>query len=86
MKKRMHLKKKRKKANYFLLFLIIILTLFVFVFIKFKNIEPLIISYSEMEANKLATLIINVSSGFKLRILVLFPEPLAPTIAIKLAI
>lgn len=61
MKKRMHLKKKRKKANYFLLFLIIILTLFVFVFIKFKNIEPLIISYSEMESNKLATLIINAA-------------------------
>ena len=61
MKKRMHLRKSKKKINYFLLFLFILITIFFLIFIKFMNIKPLILSYSEMEANKLATLVINTA-------------------------
>ncbi len=61
MKKRMHLKPKRKRLGIFILVPIILLILFILAFIRYISIKPLIISYSEMEANKLATLIINTA-------------------------
>ena len=57
----MHLKRRHKKINFFLLILIILFLIVVFSFVKVVNIKPLIINYSEMEANKLATLIINTA-------------------------
>ena len=59
MKKRMHLKKKRKKVKFLIFILIFEFILLLLAFLKYINIKPLIINYSEMEANKLATLIIN---------------------------
>ncbi len=55
----MHLRPKRKKIKLFILIPIVLIILFVFLFVKFVNIKPLIISYSEMQAGKFATLIIN---------------------------
>ncbi len=61
MKKRMHLKKRKKKAKILLLIPLILIILSILLIIKYINIKPLIINYSEMEANKLATLIINTA-------------------------
>lgn len=60
MKRRMHLKKKKKSHKTIWLIIIIVL-LFIFLFKKYIDVKPLIINYSEMEANKLATLIINTA-------------------------
>ena len=59
MKKRMHLKRRRKKKLFLIPFILIILL--ILLVIKFIDIKPLIINYSEMEANKLATLVINTA-------------------------
>lgn len=59
MKKRMHLKRRRKKKSFLIPFILIILL--ILLVIKFIDIKPLIINYSEMEANKLATLVINTA-------------------------
>ena len=61
MKKRMHLKGKRKRINVFILIPILILILILFLIIKYRDIKPMVISFSENEANKLATLIINTA-------------------------
>lgn len=60
LKKRMHLKKK-KKSHKNLWLIVIIVLLVIFLIKKYINVKPLIINYSEMEANKLATLIINTA-------------------------
>lgn len=60
MKKRMHLKSRKKSHK--ILYLLILIILLTFFFIKkYIDVKPLIINYSEMEANKLATLIINTA-------------------------
>lgn len=56
----MHLKR-QKKSHKFIIVLIILFVLLLLAFKKFIDVKPLIISYSEMEANKLATLIINTA-------------------------
>ena len=60
MKKRMHLKRKKKnfKKTFIIIIILIILSLLLK---KYVSVKPLIIAYSEMEANKLATLIINTA-------------------------
>ena len=57
----MHLKRKRKKINFLILIPILLLILFLFMILKYRDIKPMIISFSEMEANKLATLVINTA-------------------------
>lgn len=61
MKKRMHLKRQKRKHSFLLLIPFLLILLFSLIIIKYINIKPLIINYSEMEANKLATLIINTA-------------------------
>ena len=61
MKKRMHLKRRKKKIKFLFLIPTILLILALLLIIKYINIKPLIINYSEMEANKLSTLIINTA-------------------------
>lgn len=60
MKKRMHLKRKKKnfKKTFIIIIILIILSLLLK---KYVSVKPLIIAYSEMEANKLATVIINAA-------------------------
>ena len=57
----MHLKSRKKKIKLIFFIPFILLILIILIFIRYINIKPLIINYSEMEANKLATLIINVA-------------------------
>lgn len=54
----MHLRKK-KKSHKIIWIILIVIILFAFLVKKYIDVKPLIINYSEMEANKLATLIIN---------------------------
>ncbi len=61
MKKRMHLRYRKKKSKKIYLFFIIIIIIFFFAIKKYMDVKPLIINFSEMEANKLATLIINTA-------------------------
>ena len=56
----MHLKRKKKnfKKTFIIIIILIILSLLLK---KYVSVKPLIIAYSEMEANKLATVIINAA-------------------------
>lgn len=57
----MHLKAKKKRLKILLIIPLIIIILIMIIIVNYINIKPLIVSYSEVEANKLATLVINTA-------------------------